>query len=60
MTTTRKRSATKAPATIAQRDACEAAPVTPLKPVKPRIGEGRGNLRAREEAFKRRRGLTGT
>ena len=32
----------------------EALPVIPLKPVDVKIGEGEGNLRAREEAYKRR------
>jgi hypothetical protein len=31
----------------------------PLAPVTPKIGEAPGNLKARSEAFKRRRGKTG-
>ena len=31
----------------------------PLTPVTPKVGETAGNLRARSEAFKRRRGKSG-
>ena len=32
------------------------APPTPMKPVSEKIGEGPGNLKAREQAYKRRSG----
>lgn len=32
-------------------------PLTPMKPVSDKIGEGPGNLKAREQAYKRRSGL---
>jgi hypothetical protein len=32
-------------------------PVTPMKPVSEKIGEGPDNLKAREQAYKRRSGL---
>lgn len=35
----------------------DAEPPTPLAPVPEKIGEGPGNLKAREAAFKRRTGL---
>lgn len=38
----------------------QALPVIPLKPVDVKIGEGAGNLRAREEAYKRRHKARGT
>jgi len=54
MTTSRK----KPPSKVAPEPAGRQDPV-PLSPVTPKIGETAGNLQARAEAFKRRRGKTG-
>ena len=37
---------------------CDAPPpLAPVKPVSKKVGEGAGNLKAREQAYKRRSGL---
>jgi hypothetical protein len=38
---------------------CDAAGRAPPAPAPPKVGETKGNLRARSEAFQRRRGKSG-
>lgn len=56
-----KRTVAKPPAPPAPATpACDALPPPPAPPVKrvaEKIGEGAGNLKAREQAFKRRSGV---
>ena len=46
-----------APAVTTRGSAVPPPPLTPMKPVSDKIGEGPGNLKAREQAYKRRSGL---
>jgi hypothetical protein len=53
--TTRKPDPSPVPA-VTKRGA-PPPPLTPMKPVSEKIGEGPDNLKAREQAYKRRNGL---
>ena len=54
--TTRKPDPPPAPAPVKTRGT-PPPPLTPMKPVVEKIGEGPDNLKAREHAYKRRSGL---
>ena len=53
---TRKPNPPPAPTPAVTRRGAPPPPLTPMKPVSEKIGEGPGNLKAREQAYKRRSG----
>ena len=55
--TTRKPDPPPAPTPAVTKRGATPPPLTPMKPVVEKIGEGPDNLKAREQAYKRRSGL---